>query len=385
MAQQFRRQRVILQKGVSAIFIVIFASLLLSLIAMSFINLMISDVSRSTDDEQSQGAYDSALAGVEDGKRVLSECLQNPASTACAKIDAEQCDTVQAAGVNGVTGSTEADVSSGGNDLNMAYTCVIIAREAPDYIGVVSSGTNGGGDAQIMIPLRPTAGDVDHVVIRWFSADDVDNASLVRPAWSTSLPQKSTWPASQPPVLRAQLMQYETGNMSAAGNFDDYPYAHTLYLKPSNGSGLSPTYLFQSDSRRSPSSNRLREVACTASVGVTGYACEAELDLPSPAGWASRTAYLRLSSFYNNADVQIIMYDSADNPLKFDDVQFVIDSTGRANDLFRRVEVRAEVGYDFPYPRATVDITNNFCKTFSAGKNPADFSAGGCDPTKSGT
>ena len=384
MAQQPQKQSINSQRGVSAIFIVIFASLLLSLIAMSFISLMISDVGRSTDDEQSQGAYDAALAGVEDGKRVLSECLQNPASTACAEIDAGQCDTVQAAGINGASGDTEADVSSGGNDLNMAYTCVIVSREAPDYRGSVSSGTSGGGDAQVVIPLRPASGNLDHILIRWFSKDDVDGASLTLPAWSTDLPQKSTWPVSQPPVLRAHLIQYETNNMSAA-NFDESPYAHTLYLKPSNGAALSPLLVFSSDDRRNPSSNILQQVDCSSSIGVSGYACEAELDLPSLGAGVSRTAYLHLSSFYNNADVQVIMYDSANNSLSFDDVQFIIDSTGRANDLFRRVETRVEVGREFPYPRATVDITNNFCKTFSTADNPSDFVLGGCDPTQSGT
>lgn len=347
---------------------------------MSFISLMISDVSRSTDDEQSQGAYDAALAGVEDGKRVLTECLQDPTSTACGSIDAQQCDTVQDAQINGTSGDSEAEVSSGGNNLNMAYTCVIVSRDAPDYRGSLSSGTNGGGDAQLVIPLHPTSGNVDHVLVRWFSDNNLNGAVLSLPAWSASLPQKSSWSATQPPVLRAQMIQYETGNMSAA-NFDDYPYAHTLYLKPSNGAAVSPSYLFQDDDRRdaNPASLRVKEVACSASIGVSGYACEAELDLPS-AGWASRTAYLRLSSYYNNADVQVIMYDSTDNPLNFDDVQFVIDSTGRANDLFRRVQTRVEIGLDFPFPRAAVDITGNFCKTFSVGGNPSDFSPGDCAP-----
>jgi hypothetical protein len=52
---------------------------------------------------------------------------------------------------------------------------------------------------------------------------------------------------------------------------------------------------------------------------------------------------------------------------KFRDVEPAIDSTGRAADVFRRVKARVQLidpMVDQLYPRATVDITHNFCKDF---------------------
>ncbi|HTK39375.1 MAG TPA: hypothetical protein VL362_00750, partial [Patescibacteria group bacterium] len=347
------RQEHAYRKGVSAIFIVIFAALILSLIAVSFIGLMVKEEGRSTDDEQSQGAYDAAMAGVEDGKRVLLECLQGGSlkASSCNAINNGKCTTVIDSGVAGSAGQSEVQVTSstsaGGTELNLAYTCVKINTKLPDYIKALNTSTNGGGDASLVVPLKPAGGaDVSRVTLYWFSSDD--SPTLQVPSTTvTDLPKLSTasWAATQPPVIRAQLIQFESGKMSQA-NFDNNAYAHTLYLYPTQTGASS--FSFGSDSRRSGNAEPLL-VTCDTSYGVSGYACQAQLNLPAiPGATNPRVAYLRLTSFYNNAHVRLTMQNSAGTTLNFDGVQSSIDSTGRANDLFRRVESRVEMGSNVP-------------------------------------
>ncbi|MNT89909.1 hypothetical protein D3C72_2307220 [compost metagenome] len=68
----------------------------------------------------------------------------------------------------------------------------------------------------------------------------------------------------------------------------------------------------------------------------------------------------------------------------FDGVIAKIDATGRANDLFRRVESTVELEpINFPYPEAAVDISGNLCKNFvvTDGTGPnRGYSAGSCTP-----
>jgi hypothetical protein len=87
------------------------------------------------------------------------------------------------------------------------------------------------------------------------------------------------------------------------------------------------------------------------------------LDLPTPIGGGDRQAYLRLSSLYNGAHFRVTLSNNGAAE-KFSGVQPIVDSTGRANDIFRRISARVNL-YDFPYPDAALDITGNLCKSFS--------------------
>ncbi len=64
-------KQTIVKKGAAAIYVVIFTATLLSIIALSFVRLMLSEMSRTTNYSLSQSALNSALAGIEDAKIVL--------------------------------------------------------------------------------------------------------------------------------------------------------------------------------------------------------------------------------------------------------------------------------------------------------------------------
>ena len=365
------------ERGVTALFIVIFAALLLSIITVSFTAMMVREQQRSTDDEQSQSAYDSALAGVEDGKRVMAACRDsnNSASPACQAIERERCTTVTDAGIQ--TGELNGEVliqSSIGGDgrqLNQAYTCVIISSDTPSYLAQLAN------DESIIIPLKSRE-NFSQVTISWYTDK---NALAPHPVdEAPHLPERGAWqPGGRPALLRAQLMQYSEGGIYPE-RFDDVTYAHTMYLYPQTTvGGLS----FGIDGRRTGDLMPESALCTTGYFPLDGYACQVTLALPG--ALADRTGYLRLTSLYAGTDIKVELKDGANQIVNFHDVQPKIDVTGRANDLFRRVEARVETtSPSFPYPRATVDITNNFCKAFAVANTSASYNAGGCNPTQTG-
>lgn len=368
------------EQGATALIVVIFSVLLLVTVSLGFMRLVVHDQQRTTDDELSRGAYDSSIAGVEDGKRVLQACIANGDAAACSALANGECNTVHTAKIlspsDDSTNQSEVLLqnstgTSGGFD--QAYTCVKIDRETDDFTGALSA------DTSQVIPLR-TTGSFTDIIVSWFLKPD--------PSVTVDLNADGTLPAStmwspvgevRPPILRVQLMQYRQGSFSLS-DFDEDGGGHTVYLYPSTvGASDTLPVSFGSDLRRTASTDGLlKAVRCDASaLASSTYVCSARLTLPLPVGATTpseRAAYLRVTSIYGNTDFRI----QADGT-KFLDVEPAIDSTGRAADVFRRVRARVQLVSPVDtqlYPRATVDITKNFCKNFAV--SSTQYYAGSC-------
>jgi Tfp pilus assembly protein PilX len=382
------------QSGAVSLFVVIFAALLMMIVTVSFVQLMIKDQEQATSSDLSQSAYDSAQAGVEDAKRLLlldQQCRNNiaPATVNCAAVatalaaapgtSSTSCDALSKAGIVGQTNDeTIIQQNEGDNNsasLNQAYTCVKIAVNTDDYKGTLS--TNGSG----MIPLRGVS-EFDTVELSWFSQSDVssttDDQTVGFPTTGAdvSLPRMGDkWQFNYPPLMRTQLMQM--GGSFKLSDFDDSQAgnksdANTLFLYPS-ATGVANED-FALDARRSPT-NTPHQVKCNASFVDGEYACQATIKMPSPidGNTVDRNAYLRLTALYNNAHYRVRLKKGA-TYVQFNQVQPSVDATGRADDVFRRIQARIELTGNFTYPEAAIDMQGNLCKNFSVTDKDADFS-----------
>ena len=186
-----------------------------------------------------------------------------------------------------------------------------------------------------------------------------------------------------PPVLAVDFFQTDT-----IGNGDLTPYFSfgELSVNNSNSSGtdhgmlvLYPVssgsgknfvsandVLYQSDKY----DNNPITLNCDPTISGT-YACTAVIEIPptfrdtTP---ATSTSFLKVNLPYGRPTTDIsarlctdINAESCDgNYTKLTGVQAAIDSTGRANDLYRRVEVRVElVDLYYPFPEAAIFLSGN--------------------------
>lgn len=398
------------EKGAVSIFVVIFAMLLITVITVSFLRLMMIDQRQASDNDLSQSAYDSAQAGIEDAKRALLRyqqiCTSSPSS--CSSLsdqfvqayDTKNCnaalrfgDVVKLGDVNGGTATQPGEVfvqqSTNGSDkaLNQAYTCVLVQLETDDYVWPIKS-----GESQLVPLVGKT--DYDTVTVRWYDKDNQTSTdgSVTLPGISGTHPfvAQSAWSANTPAVMKAQLVQFGTSFKLSSFDFVSGGDSNTnsVYLYPTSGVGATAADFTALDTRANsatdePDADNATDTAhpinCLSNISSGGYACSMSLKLPNPINGGSRTAFLRLTPFYNAANVQVVLSNgvpnaTGNNIVKFKNVEPIIDSTGRANDVFRRVESRVNLyNTDFPYPDATIDITNNFCKTFAVSDVPATY------------
>ena len=386
------------QSGAVSIFVVVFSSLFVTIITVSFVGLMIRGQQQAANADLSNSAYDAAQAGVEDAKRLLlkyRQCLRDSgAHSDCTTIfnlfDNPDCNMVK----QGLTGDTSddempiqsssgADVTSG--QLDQAYTCVTV-----NYTSEYKELELSDGESKL-IPIESGGDSYNRVSISWFVRDQVNFQNLNLPSGaSTELPTKAQWMNvgagnTRPPILRAQWIQHSATFNSTdfdsdkTENFKSVANTKTLFLYPN--SQVTSTNTFASDDRgaTSPSVKGPTQVYCNASGYAAGlYACSVDLDLPDPINNTGvRTGYLQLSPYYNDTRVRISL-KSTNDPVSI--VAPTIDSTGRANDLFRRVKVG--VSFNGAYPAAAFDITGNLCKDFSVTNtaSPGSYNQGGCDP-----
>jgi Tfp pilus assembly protein PilX len=404
------------QRGAVSLFVVIFATLLITIVTVSFLRFMVQGQQQISDQDLSLSALDSAKAGVQDASRGLlgyEKCLNSggggcgtPSDWAsCNGIIYDQVYTNPNPSQGNPEVSIQKDITNESNpdqSLNQAYTCVTVNLDTSDVLESAS------GDISKLVPLKGTS-TFTNVKIDWFTRDDLASGAangykvdLQSPATSP-LPllqqynsvTKQGWSPNRPSLLRVQLIQYSANGGFSLSNFDDTTNgqsdANTLFLYPTGFSGTNfANYVpqvapFTQDARRIPTGTPVG-ATCQGDLSAGGYSCSEILTLPTPTGGGDSTGYLRITPMYNASHYRVTLLSSPSpsDVVSFHNVQPTVDSTGRANDVFRRVQVRVDLlNNNLPYPTDAVDLTGNFCKDFAVTNNTADYASintGSCKP-----
>ena len=178
------------KKGAASFYIVAISTLILVIIAASFAAVIISEITRTSNDDLAQSAYDSALAGVEDAKLAYynyQNCKINSnyvtdSGLSCrsvieqveGKVESD-CDMVaniigRGFGDNGVP-VQEGDTA---NNMQQYYTCVKITNKTKDVLGTVSE-----SNPEYIVRVKFDEEDFSNVInkiqrvrIKWHSDSD---------------------------------------------------------------------------------------------------------------------------------------------------------------------------------------------------------------------
>ncbi|MBQ6127955.1 hypothetical protein IJI69_04735 [Candidatus Saccharibacteria bacterium] len=388
------------KRGATSIYAVIFLTLMFGIITMSFVRIVINESISTTNADLYKSAYDSAMAGVEDAKIAVlkyHDCIsqgytanKDSAETSCPRIiyemeqgiADESCDVVarvlgrenggedtQYSTIIQETQSTSDEGSS--SYMEQAYTCVKITEETDDYLTTLTA-----ADSTRIIPLHSAdLTDINAIEFSWFSdvnaSSTASNYMIGSDATKTELKDNSQTYA--PPVVTFEIFQTDSANGAPYFNVGELSVNNSkstgtdhamLVFEPKDGTGKNivdaATVLDHSDKY----SNDLIITNCKAGER---YACTTTIMFPPTyrnTPRAAATTFLKVSLPYQrpSTDISVSLcktWDSLENKCssytKLTGVQAAIDSTGRANDLYRRVEARVElVDLYYPYPEYAI-------------------------------
>jgi hypothetical protein len=270
--------------------------------------------------------------------------------------------------------------------MEQAYTCVLISEVNPDYLAQLNSNYRTK-----MVPIRAANLDaVTHIKLQWYSATNeaelnntetgtnVDGGSLNK--WGYNDRNSALFKENDeakpliPPAISVQLIQ--TANQFTLSDFEknsgDSTNRGTLILQPSGSKGVTQIPNSSTTGFAASADKAINNPIPIACDNESDWSCTVTIQLPKPIKTIgdnpnrnTGSMFLRLSLLYGTpaTDFSInLCRDTcvAANLEPFVGVQAKIDSTGRANDLFRRVESRVELAdIYFPFPEYTLTLSGS--------------------------
>lgn len=394
------------KKGMASLYLVAFTTLLLGIVTMSFARVMISESREASNSDLSQSALDSALAGIEDAKTAIlkyEQCNNNPGAGDCDRIinrmkeafNNHNCDVVR--NILGKSGEGAVEISEA---LNQSYTCVTIANDAPIYQSTLTE------DIRSRVVPAGTIEDYQNVVgieLQWFTIDPTsdevifmdDNTGdnfIPLKAKSDAMDESAKQKAA--PILTFELFQTDP---------DFQMYELDLNNETNTGTDHAMIMFYPDDSNDKSfvsaqnlldASNKSNQAALTSSVNASesvvpklvscydhedgGAYCRAVIQFPatykgntteytsaSPRR-AKQTFMFRVSLPYGAPQTdfsitpcRLIEDNKCKSPSSFTGAQYIIDSTGRASDLYRRIIARVETTPNSIFPEYAVQVSGN--------------------------
>ena len=424
----FKKNR--MKKGVASFYIVVFSTLVLVVVAASFAAVIVSEITRTSNDDLSQSAYDSALAGVEDAKVAFADyqrCVEagevaatrivDDGMVTCGEIiywmNKKNVNCYMVGHILGripesspnendngevSLGITTSGSGSNTSVLNQAYTCVTMETELPDYRSTISA-----AHQTRLVKIRFTqdeAAILDHIKLSWYVVKPDTKTVFAEPKEVAGNPVAAFRPKVEtqmivPPTVEMQLLQTSQSfsvdqviGRTQNGQTD----RATLYLVPTNSEKVNRKSVSASEvaSTNDPQiKNSPYLIRCDGEDTNEEFVCNTDIYLPEPidGNRSGDTFMIALSlpyrqpetdfsvEFYCNKGMQkcgeIMSTNGNDTGLMIlHDAQVEVDSTGRANDLFRRVKVRLETqDVAFPYPIYALQVLNGKDSNYQLIKN----------------
>jgi hypothetical protein len=323
------------QAGMVSIMVTLVLMIVLSLIVLGFAQIARRNQRAALDRQLSSQAFYAAETGVNDVRNLIKNA---GGSNVPPKSD---CTNGSGATALFYAGLPSATLNAA---ANVSYTCVMV-DPAPTSLNYPLNTTSG-----FVVPLIASSGTINNLTFTWSTAD----ASNATPS--------NGCPTSATNVFSSTSSWTTSGCGYGVLRFDLVPTSGTFGVASLENGTMSSFAVPQ----RSGGTNTVG-FSANGSQDLIGTHCtNTNCTLTINSGLGGAQYYLRVSTLYKPVGLQLSATDGSGNPVSFQGAQAVIDSTGKAQDVLRRVQVR--VGLPGAGQNQTSDYaiqsTDSLCKRF---------------------
>jgi Tfp pilus assembly protein PilX len=319
------------EQGFASLVVVLTLIIVLSLITLGFAQLIRREQNNALNKQLSSQAFYAAESGVNDVIKAINDGATNLGDTKTCTGSGSIFDNNQAlAGKNPVIDSAH----------NVSYTCVLVNKQPNNLYhqnvgnpAVEDSNTNSWTVVgSTTTPLN--AG----LKISWQS---YSKRSAVPASKNTAFLPHDSWKDSSNNGYMG-VLQFSVTPLGGMTRQNLITNDYTAYLYPTSGAADTMDYTTTTSAK-----GAIKAASCTSGT------CSITLN-SLPGG-----PYLfHIASIYDSSDITLT---PVDNTIKFIDTQAVIDVTGKAQDILRRIQVRYPLQNDVALPTDALEA-QNICK-----------------------
>jgi hypothetical protein len=322
------------QSGFVSIFTVLIIMSLLTITAVGFSNVTRQAQIRTLDNQLNTQAFYAAEAGINDAKNAL---LNDP------NLTKEECqETPAMSGFNYTIDS----------NLDVGYSCLLVNSKVTDivYNSVPIGGRGSGKQTYIE---SDDGSPIGEFTISWDAAEE---GAALPDTNAPFLPPAGTWDN------KVGILRFDLVPLNDLDRADMATNSYTTFLYPTSDTSQGGTEVTIQNTAITDKGHTLNTVC---NVPPPELRCKARVIIFNPPTLpltASKYA-LRLQSLYNSVKVRISdVKNTAGVTVKLINSQVVIDSTGKAGNVYRRIQVRLPLKTEYFNSDFALESADSICK-----------------------
>lgn len=351
------------QQGMVAIMVTIILMTIIGLVVIGFAKISQRDARQALDRQLSTQAYYAAETGVNDvGRKVAAALIARDGS-----FDFYNSKTYCGGGGAGTSPVNDLAPAGASSTLDtvykIGYTCVKVDPRPTsiEYSPALKQGHS-------VIVRANTDAVIKEVTFSWQSPLGTNFDCPYPGGTPGSLPPitgAGAWDTDQcnAGLLRVDIIP-TVGNLSRNALIDG---SMTAFLYPNNTATTGRNAGSAANITGLGNQGAIIQSGCVGTDGT--YACNARINVGS-----IRTGYvLRILPMYEDAFLSITATDGADKPQRIQNAQVVVDSTGKSQDVLRRIQVRLPINNFDPLsvPDYAIQATDGLCKVLISVRAPS--------------